>query len=299
MMEALLADEQKPKPLPSQPTITSRNIFRMVIAAILILPITWMIITGSHQTQTPQPGNAPGVVDFTQQIQTLPNGEPVLLAFDYEAGFSGEMNLAVSTVIKQLMIKNAYMTLVTTTPSGPALAESIIKSSIGSYSNYTDLGYIPGGTLGLRGLATSPKTVLPYSLDQSNVWAIAPLNTIATVSDFRAVIVMTNDPDIARSWIEQVGSYLQVAGTPLLIVTSTQAEPLILPYYEAIPAQVQGLVAGVAGGMAYSRSVGIIQQNGFSDALSIGISASVLIILIGSIIGVVLKMPGSGKKKEI
>jgi hypothetical protein len=304
MMEALLADEQKPKPLPSQPIITSRNIFRLVIAAVLILPIVWVIITGSQRAPTPQPGSIPGVVDFTQWIQMIPAEAPVLLAFDYEAGFSGEMNLAISTLINQLMIKSVYMTVVTTTPSGPALAESIINTSTGlngtpgPYSSYANLGYIPGGTMGLLGLAHSPKTVLPYSLDEINVWAVSPLNTISSISDFNAVIVMTNDPDTARSWIEQVGPVLQADGTPLLIVTSSQAEPLIRPYYEATPSQVQGLVAGLAGGMAYGHTVGNIQQNGEWDALSIGITASGLIILIGSIIGVGLKMPASGKKKE-
>lgn len=305
MMEALLADEQKPKPLPSQPIITSRNIFRLVIVVVLILPIVWMIITGSQQTPTPQPGNIPGVVDFTQQVQKLPVGAPVLLAFDYEAGFSGEMNVAITTVLSQLMIKSAYLTFVTTTPSGPALAESLINNTspgleggAGSYSNYTNLGYIPGGTMGLLGLATSPRTVLPYSLDGNNVWALAPLNTVLSIKDFSAVIVITNDPDTARVWIEQTGPVLQEQSTPLLIVTSSQAEPLIRPYYEATPSQVQGLVAGLAGGLAYGRTVGSIQQNGIWDAFSIGITASVLIILIGAIVGVVMKMLASNKKKE-
>jgi len=303
MMEALLADEQKPKPLPAQPVISSRNIFRLVIVVVLILPIAWMIITGSQRTPAPQPGNIPGVVDFTQQVQTLPIGAPVLLAFDYEAGFSGEMNLAISTVINQLIIKNAYMAIVTTTPAGPALAESIMRRADTGLEGkpetyYTDLGYIPGGTIGLLGLANSPKTVLPYSLDGNNVWAVAPLNAISSIKDFSAVIVMTNDPDIARSWIEQVSPQLQVDGTPLLIVTSSQAEPLIRPYYEATPSQVQGLVAGFVGGLAFSRTVGNIQQNGTWDAFSIGITVSVLIILIGSIIAVVLKMLALGKLKE-
>jgi hypothetical protein len=304
MMEALLADEQKPTPLPSQPVLTSRNIFRLVIAAALILPIAWMIITGSQQVPAPQPGEVPGVVDFTQQVQAIPAGSPVLLAFDYEAGFSGEMNLAISTLINQLTLKNTFMTMVTTMPSGPALAESLINSNTsmegnpGSYSYYTNLGYIPGGTLGLVGLALSPKTVLPYSLDGVNVWVSAPLDTVATINDFSAVIVLTNDPDTARSWIEQVGPVLKVDGTPLLIVTSSQAEPLIRPYYEANPSQVQGMVASLAGGLAYGRSVGNIQQNGEWDAFSIAISASVLIILIGSISRAVMNLPTSGKKKE-
>jgi hypothetical protein len=227
------------------------------------------------------------------------------MAFDYEAGFSGEMNIAISNVITQLMNKGAYLTLVATTPSGPALAESMIKSASSglagtqdSYSNYTDLGYIPGGTMGLLGLASSPRSILPYSLDGYNVWAGAPLNTISSIKDFSAVIVMTNDPDTARNWIEQVGSKLQEAGTPLLIVTSSQAEPLIRPYYEAIPAQVQGLIAGLAGGVAYGRSIGNIQQNGVWDAYSAAVTISILVILIGSIAGVVLKILAASNKKE-
>jgi len=89
-----------------------------------------------------------------------------------------------------------------------------------------------------------------------------------------------------------------MAGRPLLFVASSQAEPLILPYYEASPAQVQGLVAGLTGGLAYGRTVGSVPQNGVWDAFSIGISVSVLIILIGTIAGVVVKMPANDKKKE-
>jgi hypothetical protein len=246
------------------------------------------------------------VVNFSQQIQALASGAPVLIAFDYEAGFSGEMNIAITNVITQLMNKSAYLTLVATTPSGPALAESTIKgvySSLvgnnGSYSNYANLGYVPGGTMGLVGLATSPKSLLPYSLNSDNVWAGAPLNSISSIEDFDAVIVLTNDPDTARTWIEQVGPQLQTAATPLLIVTSSQAEPLILPYYKAVPSQVQGMIAGLASGVAYGRTVGNIQQNGVWDAYSMGVTVSILIILVGSIAGVVVKMLASGKKKEI
>ena len=305
MMKELLADEEKPTPLASQPIITSRNIFRLIVAVVLLLPMVWMIISGSQQTSTPQPGNIPGVVDFTQQIQKLPSGAPVLMAFDYEAGFSGELNIAITNVLIQLMNKSVYLTLVATTPSGPALAESLIKNASsslagtpGSYTNYADLGYVPGGTIGLLGLAKSPRSILPYSLESDNVWAGAPLNAIASIKDFAAVIVLTNDPDTARIWIEQVGPLLQEVGTPLLIVTSSQAEPLIRPYYEAMPAQVQGLIAGLAGGVAYGRTVGNIQQNGIWDAFSIGVTVSFLIILIGSIAGVVSKMLAASKKKD-
>jgi hypothetical protein len=305
MMEELLAEEEKPTPLPTQPIITSRNIFRIIVAVSLLLPIFWMIISGRQDAAPPQTGNIPGVVDFTQQIQKLPTGAAVLIAFDYEAGFSGELNVAITNVITQLMNKSAYLALVATNPSGPALGESTVKNvysklvgNTTTYTSYANLGYIPGGVMGLAGLATSPRTIVPYSLNDVNVWAVAPLNAIASIEDFNAVIVLTNDSDTARIWVEQVGPALQKANRPLLIVSSSQAEPLIQPYYQAMPAQVQGLIGGLAGGVAYARTVGNMEQNGVWDAYSIGATVSVLIIIIGSIAGGVLKSLPADKKKE-
>ena len=305
MMEELLADEGKPKPLPTKSAITSRNILRLIVAIVLLLPMIWMIISNKQQTTYPQPGSVPGVIDFTQSIQALPANAPVLLAFDYEAGFSGELNIAITNAVSQLMKKNAYLTIASTNPSGPALAESVVKStgsalsgSHQTYSNYANLGYIPGGTMGLLGLASSPRSILPYTLDDRNVWAKAPLDKVSAISDFSAVIVITNDPDTARMWIEQVGTQLQKSSTPLLFITSAQAEPLIRPYYQATPSMVQGMIAGLTGGVAYARTVGNYQPMGVWDAYSAGITISILIILIGSIAGVVIKMLAPGKKKE-
>ncbi len=305
MMEELLAGEDKPTPLPTQPIITSRYIFRIIVAVSLLLPILWMIISGRQDAALPQTGNIPGVVNFTQEIQKLPTGAAVLVAFDYEAGFSGELNVAINSVITQLMNKNAYLALVATNPSGPALGESTITNDYSdlvgnttTYNFYTNLGYIPGGVMGLSGLATSPRSVVPYSLTSDNVWAGPPLDAITSIEDFNAVIVLTNDSDTARNWVEQVGPRLRQANKPLLFVSSSQAEPLILPYYQATPSQVQGLIGGLAGGVAYSRSVGNFQQNGVWDAYSIGVTVSILIIIIGSVAGGVMKSIPTDKKKE-
>jgi hypothetical protein len=305
LMAAMLAAEEQPTPLSTQPVLSSRNIFRLVVGLALLLPIIWMIITGSQKTVPPQYTSVPGVVDFTEEIQKLPSGAPVLIAFDYEAGFSGELELAVSNLLTQLINKNVYVTLVSTSPSGPALGESMVSSvysdlvgSAQTYSNYADLGYIPGGTMGLAGLAASPKTVMPYSLNGYDVWAAPPLNTVATVQDFYAVIILTNDADTARIWIEQVGRQLRQANRPLLFVLSSQAQPLVLPYYLEEPAQVQGIVAGLAGGTAYASSSGNLQQNGAWDAYSIGITASIIVIIVGSIVGGVGKSLPVSKKKE-
>ena len=153
--------------------------------------------------------------------------------------------------------------------------------------------------MGLRSLATSPQSLLPYALNGDNVWAGVPLNEISNIQDFNAVLVLTNDSDTARIWIEQVGPFLHKANRPLLFVLSKQAEPLVLPYYAGYPSQVQGFVSGLAGGVAYARSVGTVQSNGVWDAFSISITVSALVIIVGSIAsGIVKTLPSNDKKEK-
>ena len=64
------------------------------------------------------------------------------------------------------------------------------------------------------------------------------------------VLVITDDADTARGWIEQVQPKLvdPLSPTPMTMVVSAQAEPLVYPSYLPFPKQVDGLVSGIAGG---------------------------------------------------
>jgi hypothetical protein len=66
-------------------------------------------------------------------------------------------------------------------------------------------------------------------------------------------------------------------------VISAQAEPVVRPYYEANPSQVQGLVGGLAGGAAYlSRSARSGAATRFWSPFGAGaLIAVILMILAG------------------
>jgi hypothetical protein len=57
---------------------------------------------------------------------------------------------------------------------------------------------------------------------------------------------------------------------------SAQAEPMIRPYY---PAQIQGLVSGLAGGAAYQQSGPYL----YWDSYAVGMIAAELLIVIGGV----------------
>ena len=306
LLEELMAVEGKPKPVPGQLAISPQYIFRLAIAIMLFLPSIWLIFSKSQVVPLPLPGSVPCVNDFYQEIQSVPSNAPVLVAFDYEAGFSGEMDMAAEAILAQLMNRSASLALISTYPAGPALAERFIAHlnsqpprDQNPFQNYTNLGYVPGGVLGLASLASSLRQVMPYTLDGEDAWASASLSTVNSLADFNRVLVLTDDSETARAWIEQVEPLLRSKGVSLLLVTSAQADPLVRPYYESAQRQVKGIVSGIVGGAAY------ISTSGFSsparsawDAFTASLLISALIILVGGIASLASSTLVHSKKSE-
>ncbi|MGW8250476.1 MAG: hypothetical protein ACWGO1_07520, partial [Anaerolineales bacterium] len=249
MFDSLVKSEGEPQAIPARPSLSSQYLFRLIIFLVLILTIAWPVFTGSQLV--PLPGLQPEVFDTSRIVTDLPNNPLVLLAVDYEPGLAGELEAASSVVIDHLMLKGAYFAIVSTTPNGPPLAERLISgvSSRGGHSyqgidQYANLGYLPGGVIGLQGFARAPQQVSTYALDpdSTNVWTRAPLERAQSLSDFDLLAVLSDDPMRAQAWIEQVQPVL--AGTPMIALLSSQAEPLVRPYYQAYPKQVQYWLEG-------------------------------------------------------
>jgi len=274
------------------------------IFALLLLAILWPVFTGSQDVGLP--AYAPETVDTSSLVSSLPAKAPVLLAVDYEPGLAGEMEATANGVIDQLMLKGAYLTMVSTSPNGPAQAEKLIQSvdlnsghTYQDISQYANLGYVPGGAAGLRSFAESPKRIMPYALNASgdqSVWDVPPLSSVNSLADFDMVAVITENPYTARTWIEQVQPLL--GKTPLIMVLSAQAEPVVRPYYEGLPRQVQGFVAGLAGGAAYENMTGRLSTaRKYWDAYSLGISVIAAILIIGGLVNLVLALISKQKPK--
>jgi len=147
---------------------------------------------------------------------------------------------------------------------------------------YTNLGFIPGSPAGLLSFAISPQEVAPFGQDGTPAWQRQPLESVDALSKFALAIVITQSPDTARIWIEQVEPYL--GETPLVMVISAQAEPLVRPYYQAVPQLVQGMVTGLTGGAAYDRLNG---RQGLAvdywNAFSLGLVIASGLILAGGL----------------
>lgn len=300
LFEELIAHEGESAPIEAGPAISSQSVLRVVIFLLLLLAVGWPIYTGSQNVALPEFSRE---IDQTSRlINSLAVGEPVLLAVDYEPGFSGEMDAASASIVDHLMIRGAYLAIVSSTPTGPAQAERLVqkvnRSAGHSYqdaSQYSNLGYVPGGPAGLLGFAQAPRQVMPYGLNGDPVWDVAPLTNIQKLADFAYVVVITDSPETARAWIEQVQPTL--ADAEMIMVVSAQAEPLVRPYYEGYPQQVSGLITGLAGGAAYEGGMPrtILARN-YWDAFSYGLILVVVLIVGGNTVNAVAGMLAGRKQ---
>lgn len=310
VLRDMLAAEGKPQPISRPAVISSQHILRWAIAAALILAVLWPMLTGSQEA--PLPTFSPGTAALDQLINQLPSQARVLVSFDYEPALSGEMDAAAWAVVDHLMLRGAYLTLVSTSPTGPIVAERFLavtqsEHNYASGQQYVNLGYIPGGAAGLLAFAESPQRILPYSLDGTAAWegnnrpASPPLQGIEQLSDFALIMVITANPTVARNWVEQVQPYLDggTSSTPLVMVLSAQAGPLVQPYFQANPRQIQGLVTGLREGAAYARLTG---RSGlprkYWDAFSIGLWVAGVLIAIGGLANIALVALARFRKSE-
>jgi len=166
------------------------------------------------------------------------------------------------------------------------LAERLITGPLAGHGyqksvQYLNLGYLPGGQMGIRAFAQNPRVTSPMDTTFTSAWTGTPLEGITSLSQFSAIVLITDDADSARTWIEQTQS---VRGSiPFVVVSSAQAAPMIQPYFAS--GQISGQVAGLYGGAIFEQ-----YNNGrpgtaaaYWDSYSLGMLLAMALILGGGL----------------
>ena len=290
LIDDLVKSEAEAGEVPARKILGPQRLLLIGISVILILALLWPVLTARQTTDLPSYSDE--ILETSSQINSLPGNVPVLLAVDYEPGMTGELEATANAVLDHLMLKGAYLTLVSTLPSGPAQAERLVNgvSDRGEHTyqspgQYTNLGYIPGSITGIRAFSEAPRRLTPYALDGNQVWEEGPLAGFQSLADFGMVVVLTENPNTARAWVEQAGPLL--GETPMVMLVSAQIEPVVRPYFESESKQVSGIVAGLPGGAAYEQLLGRLSvARKYWDTYSLGVSLIALMIVIGAVINV-------------
>jgi hypothetical protein len=301
LLEQILSAETAPVPMKTEAASGSQRVLRWSLSALLIFVLGGIIFA---RTQIfPLPGQVPNeTISAIQAVEAIPPDAPVLVVFDYEPATIGEMEASGASLVDHMIIlKHPRLTLLSTSPTGAALAERFMSNVLANayYKpqagvNYINLGYLPGGLAGVYDFALNPVSTMPLGADSTEVWNSAVLQGVTHLSDFASVIVLTDSVESGRTWIEQTA--LARGKTPLIMISSAQAGPMFLPYVES--GQINGLINGLYGAAGAEQangglpSVGSAEQaNGtpsgfirrYWDAYSLGLLLVVGLITMGGL----------------
>ena len=240
------------------------------------------------------------VVDVLTFIDQAPAEKPVLVAAHFEAGLAGELGWTMEPVFQHLVSRGIPLVLVSTNVSGYAVLEQQVRQVAAAAPGYlfeekvVNLGYLPGGTIGLISLVNNVRDTLPFSTSLEPAWESTAVEKIYTFSDFGSVVVITDNPEIVRAWVEQSGR--TSVPPPLIALVSAQAAPLVKPYY--VSGQVRGYLSGASGALSYEliRQVpGRASRNYSSYQLALLAAAG--LVFLGGIVSLITS-PGVPTKKK-
>lgn len=284
LLDQILAAETTPQPLQSPPAIRPLRLLRWVIAALLI-GLTALIFFGGSRFFA-VPAFQPSVFAARDVIAALPEGAPVLVVFEYQPALSGELEAVAAPFIDSLIIlRHPRLVFVSTSPLGADLAERFLSRTqqehgYQSRAQYLNLGYLPGGLSGVRAFVQNPVQAVPFATDLAPAWESQPLQGVQSFSDFAAVLIITDNVESGRLWVEQSQSVR--GSTPLILISSAQAGPLLQPYYQS--GQVTGLLSGLYDGAVMERNnadrPGLVRR--YWDAYSLGLWLAILMMSVGA-----------------
>jgi hypothetical protein len=265
---------------------------RLIMALVLLLVVGVPVFSGTQINPLPT-GVAPATDAFLGEYvqNVLPANAPILIIFDYDAALSGELEAAAAPLIDYMILKKApRLSLISTTPVGPGLAEHFISLANTQASQYyldqagqqfVNLGYLPGGAAGVLAFARNPGTTKPTSVDGENAWGTPALQGVSRLSNFATIILLTDNVETARIWIEQTESARGEA--VFVVVSSAQSGPMILPYHRS--GQVDVMLTGLDDGAPIERfnaeRPGMIRR--YWDAYGFGLLTAIGLIVFGSL----------------
>jgi hypothetical protein len=290
LLERILAAETSPIPMRTGAVLRPQKMLRWFISAVMLLVLGGVVLGGSQFFALPgaatneMPRESAAAITA---VEAIPPDAPVLVVFDYQPSTVGEMEAAAGPLIDHMLLLNhPRLALLSTSPTGEALAERFMSGVLGGRGyvrdqQYLNLGYLPGGLAGVYNFARNPSASVPLDAQLRAAWQSSFLASVQHFSDFAAVIVLTDSLESGRTWVEQTA--LSRGNSTMVLVASAQAAPMLLPYVDS--GQVNGMVSGLYGAVGVEQrnagSPGLVRR--YWDGYSVGLYLAVIMTTLGAL----------------
>ncbi len=296
LLEQILAAEAEPQPIASYAPLAASRSLRWFIAVMVFGIVAFGLRTTSFSIPSiPLDGNNSKLNplnDALYVVQHIPDNAPVLVVMDYQPSRAGELEAAALPVFDQMdLLHHPNLYFVSTNEMGSILTERLVSLSFTfnsmkslrdryqeSGQSLINLGYLPGGEMGVRAFVQNPFLVMPQDVAGSP--SRLQENGIS-INQFVAIIVMTDSADSGRAWIEQT----QIAQYPfpLVFITSSQAGPMLQPYYDS--GQIKGIVNGLYDGVVVEvhDAKRFATAQGYWGAYNMGMWLAMPLLILGGL----------------
>jgi hypothetical protein len=284
LLEEILGSETSPRTLMTSTLVASERVLRWTVAGIVLLVLSAVIILGSQSLPLPSAALPPAMQSAADALESIPDNGHVLVIADYEPALAGEMEALGGPLLTHMIsLRHPTLSLLSTSPNGPGLVERLLANSninqpegLGYQAGvqYFNLGFLPGGSAGVLGFIEDPARIIPSA-------------GVASLSEYDAMIVMSDHAESGRVWVEQLENQKQLdpalAEQPLVMVASAQAGPLLQPYVSS--QQIDGMVSGLSQAASYDAAKGVFpgKVRSYWDSFGIGLAIAIAFIVIGSL----------------
>lgn len=279
-LAATIIDEKASRPI-REPIIGFAPRWLRLVIGILLITILSLALFFNPPVDLPTGIHSPYRLGMMAWLENLADDASLLIIVDYQAGFSAEIQMVAQPILDQAFQDGRQVAILSTTPTGQMLFDHLLENAdLAGRLTFSDLGYYPSGPFSAYGLASQANPAWQLRSQPVLLKALA-------AEPVDSIIILADDYEGAVTWIEQISSLLPE--TPVVLLVSAQAGPLLLPYWES--GQVVGVVSGISD--AVSVAEGAVTTANRWRAYQVGIVLMMIMLIIGvSFTG--RKQPGDG-----
>jgi hypothetical protein len=223
-----------------------RRVIFLFMALAVIVPLIFQIPFPEITT--------PLVEKVFNQIDSMPAGSKVLVAFDYDPGSEPELQPMANTFVRQLALRKCKLYFIALWPLGPNMIEDTISNvmvpEFPEYAygeDYVNLGYKSGNEGVVKVVQSNIRKLYTTDSRGTSVEKIPMLQDVKSIKNMALIVNVSAGYPGTKEWI-QYGS--DPAGVPLVSGCTAVQTPLFYPYY---PNQLVGILGGIKGAAEYDE----------------------------------------------
>jgi hypothetical protein len=227
-----------------------RRIIFLLIAAAVIVPL--IVPLGLPVKVTPQ------TQSIYDEVENLPAGSNVLVAFDYDPGTAPEVHPMALAFLRHCFVKKHKVIIMALWAQGAQMAVSATAEIASDFDleygrDYVNLGFKPGGDIVIKSLGASFPEVFPEDMAGAPTAGLPIMAEVRNLNDIDLVMALSaGDPGIP-AWVRVANGLYQrkVAGG----CTAVSA-PQFFPFLQT--GQLIGLLGGLKGAAEYESVTGFV-----------------------------------------